>query len=83
MVNEIQFGVDVGGTFTDILVRSERDGSIISAFKVLSTPSSPAEAISHGIEKFFEEFCKKERNPATRYQNSDSTELNEANDKID
>lgn len=55
MANEIQFGVDVGGTFTDILVRRERDGSIISAFKVLSTPSSPAEAIFNGIEKFFEE----------------------------
>lgn len=51
----VQFGIDVGGTFTDILVRDRDSGSILAAFKVPSTPSAPDKAILNGIDKYFSE----------------------------
>lgn len=44
------FGVDTGGTFTDV-VRRDSDG-IISLHKLLSTPSDPSRAIVEGIRFF-------------------------------
>ncbi len=44
------FGVDTGGTFTDV-VRRDSNG-IISLHKLLSTPSDPSRAIVEGIRFF-------------------------------
>lgn len=41
-------GVDVGGTFTDVVVESESDGSL-TLFKLATTPQDPADAIVAGI----------------------------------
>ena len=38
-------GIDVGGTFTDVLALDRVSGKIVSAFKVPSTPSDPAEGV--------------------------------------
>lgn len=43
-------GVDVGGTFTDVIAFNEEDGSIIVA-KTSSTPSQPEIGVINGIEK--------------------------------
>lgn len=58
MNQDIQFGIDVGGTFTDILVRDEASGGILAAFKVPSTPQSPDDAILNGIEKYLDKDSK-------------------------
>jgi len=42
-------GVDTGGTFTDFIYKTE-DGKW-GVYKVLSTPSNPAEAVLEGIKK--------------------------------
>lgn len=46
-------GVDVGGTFTDIIVQSEA-GTL--AFKVPSTPSEPAAGVTAGLEQSIDAF---------------------------
>ncbi|WP_121743255.1 hydantoinase/oxoprolinase family protein [Natronorubrum halophilum] len=43
-------GVDVGGTFTDVIVFDETTHEI-TIDKVLSTPSNPSEGVVHGIEE--------------------------------
>ena len=43
-------GVDIGGTFTDLLLVREADGVIFTA-KVPSTPADPSIAVLDGIEK--------------------------------
>jgi len=43
-----RIGIDVGGTFTDFTLLSERDGRV-SFHKVASTPADPSEAIAAGI----------------------------------
>ena len=43
-------GIDIGGTFTDFVVYSNKDQSL-QRFKILSTPSDPAEAVLHGLTK--------------------------------
>ncbi len=42
-------GVDVGGTFTDLVVVNERTGHV-STLKVPSTPSDPSEAVIHALD---------------------------------
>jgi len=44
-----RIGVDVGGTFTDIIV--QKDG-VLEAFKVPSTPSNPERGVIDGFEQF-------------------------------
>ena len=41
-------GVDTGGTFTDVVV-CDRDGALVYASKVLSTPEDPSEAILNAL----------------------------------
>ena len=41
---QIAIGVDIGGTFTDVILVDERAGSVYSA-KVLTTPERPAQAV--------------------------------------
>lgn len=43
-------GVDIGGTFTDLLMVRENDGAAFTA-KVPSTPADPSVAVLNGIEK--------------------------------
>lgn len=45
---ELQVGVDVGGTFTDVVLHSLRDGRVVAA-KALSTPDAPMEGMLEGI----------------------------------
>lgn len=45
-----RLGVDVGGTFTDLLLINDETGASFTA-KVPSTPSDPSEAVLNGIEK--------------------------------
>ncbi len=49
--NTIALGIDVGGTFTDILAFDRRAGTIAAAFKVPSTPANPAEAAIIGVDR--------------------------------
>ena len=44
----MRMGIDTGGTFTDFV--SIREG-VIEAFKILSTPASPEQAILKGLER--------------------------------
>ena len=50
--NDIALGIDVGGTFTDVLAFDRTSGVIISAFKVPSTPANPAEGAMTGVDRF-------------------------------
>jgi N-methylhydantoinase A len=45
-----RLGVDVGGTFTDLLLIREADGDVYTA-KVPSTPDDPSRAVFDGIDK--------------------------------
>ena len=45
-----RLGVDVGGTFTDVLMFNEENGELFRA-KVPSTPSDPSEAVLNGTDK--------------------------------
>ena len=46
----ICLGIDIGGTFTDFVVYSPVDQSL-QRYKVLSTPSDPAEAVLQGLSR--------------------------------
>jgi len=50
-MKSIIIGVDIGGTFTDFVIR---DGNHISVFKLLSTPENPEKAVLDGLDMFFE-----------------------------
>ena len=50
----IAIGVDIGGTFTDVILVDERAGSIYSA-KVLTTPEQPAQAVLTAIAQVLEQ----------------------------
>jgi N-methylhydantoinase A len=43
-----RLGVDIGGTFTDLVVVDETTGAV-SVGKVLTTPKDPAHGVEHGI----------------------------------
>jgi len=45
----LHVGIDIGGTFTDFVVHDVRL-NLVSTFKVLSTPSDPAQAVITGLE---------------------------------
>ncbi|MGH3274109.1 MAG: hydantoinase/oxoprolinase N-terminal domain-containing protein, partial [Streptosporangiaceae bacterium] len=48
-----RLGVDVGGTFTDVLLVDERAGSTWRA-KTASTPHDQSVGVLHGIDKVCE-----------------------------
>ncbi|HVX77653.1 MAG TPA: hydantoinase/oxoprolinase family protein [Bradyrhizobium sp.] len=50
-VNELLIGIDVGGTFTDAIVFDTREGTLLAAFKIASSPSDPGQAVVAAIEK--------------------------------
>ncbi|CAN5513036.1 hydantoinase/oxoprolinase family protein [soil metagenome] len=45
----MRVGIEVGGTFTDLILLDER-GAIVAATKVLSTPSNPALAVISALD---------------------------------
>ena len=49
---EYKIGIDVGGTFTDFLLTSEKGGSEV--YKVLSTPEDPSIALLNGLSEMAE-----------------------------
>ena len=51
---EIAIGVDIGGTFTDVILVDERIGSLYSA-KVLTTPERPAQAVLAAVAQVLEQ----------------------------
>ncbi|MEM8756103.1 MAG: hydantoinase/oxoprolinase N-terminal domain-containing protein, partial [Pseudomonadota bacterium] len=50
----LRLGVDVGGTFTDLLLLDERNGRTVTA-KVPSTPEDSSKGVLDGIEKICRE----------------------------
>ena len=50
----IAVGVDIGGTFTDVILVDERAGNIFSA-KVLTTPGQPAQAVLTAVAQVLEQ----------------------------
>ena len=46
----VRIGVDIGGTFTDVVLVDDRTGHAVSA-KVLTTPEQPAGAVLDGIAR--------------------------------
>ncbi len=48
-----RIGVDVGGTFTDFVLRDEETGSV-AVHKVPSTPADPSEAVRNGLPALLE-----------------------------
>ena len=51
----LRIGIDIGGTFTDFVVFDPVTQGI-QTFKLLSTPTEPAEAVLHGLQKIFSEY---------------------------
>lgn len=51
---DIGLGIDVGGTFTDVLAFDRSSGAIVSALKVPSTPDNPAQAAMTGVDRYRE-----------------------------
>ncbi len=48
----VALGIDVGGTFTDVLALDLATGAIVTAFKLPSTPENPAIAAVSGVDRF-------------------------------
>src|SRR5215470_850450 len=49
-----RLGVDIGGTFTDLVLMDEATGAI-RVGKVLTTPKDPAHGVEHGIQALLED----------------------------
>ena len=54
MGSDIALGIDVGGTFTDVLALDREGEKLVSAFKVLSRPENLSEGAVLGIDKYRE-----------------------------
>lgn len=48
----IALGIDVGGTFTDVLALDLETGAVTAAFKLPSTPANPAIAAISGVDRY-------------------------------
>jgi len=51
----IRIGIDIGGTFTDFVLYSNKTNNIAS-FKIVSTPDNPSAAVLDGLSKIFENY---------------------------
>ncbi len=47
-------GIDVGGTFTDVIALAPASGQIVATFKVPSTPEDPADAVIDALQRLSE-----------------------------
>jgi N-methylhydantoinase A len=47
--------MDIGGTFTDFVVRDATNGGAVSSGKVLTTPANPADGVLEGLRQFVPE----------------------------
>ena len=50
----VVLGIDVGGTFTDVLAFNPHSGAIVAAYKVPSTGSNPAEGAITGVDRYLQ-----------------------------
>ncbi|MCY4432777.1 MAG: hydantoinase/oxoprolinase family protein, partial [bacterium] len=50
----VALGIDIGGTFTDVVLIDRTDGSICTA-KVLTTPGDPATGVLAGIAELLDD----------------------------
>jgi N-methylhydantoinase A len=50
----LRIGIDIGGTFTDFVIYDPSAGTL-RTFKLLSTPTNPAEAVLQGLERIQQE----------------------------
>ncbi|MFT5172903.1 MAG: N-methylhydantoinase A [Gammaproteobacteria bacterium] len=50
----VVLGIDVGGTFTDVLAFDPHNGAIVAAYKVPSTASNPAEGAITGVDRYLQ-----------------------------
>lgn len=48
--SEFLIGVDIGGTFTDIVAVDQKNGKQFNG-KVLTTPQNPSEAVLNGVKE--------------------------------
>ena len=55
IVKKIAIGIDIGGTFTDIMIQNKDSGEIIKQYKVSTTPKNPEEAINSFTDRFIDE----------------------------
>ena len=46
----LRIGVDIGGTFTDVVMLDPRSGRLVNE-KVLTTPDDPAEGVLNGVQR--------------------------------
>ena len=51
----VRIGLDVGGTFTDIVMIDPRNG-LKASKKVRSTPTDPSDAILNGVKSMLDEY---------------------------
>ena len=51
--NEFTIGVDIGGTFTDIVAVNQKNGIQFNE-KVLTTPKDPSKAVLTGVKSIIE-----------------------------
>ena len=49
--NRRLIGIDVGGTFTDAVVLDAGGGGVLQAFKLLSTPANPGDAVITALQR--------------------------------
>jgi N-methylhydantoinase A len=50
-IRQYIIGIDVGGTFTDAVVLDARDGTLLAAFKLPSTPDDPGRAVIEAVDR--------------------------------
>jgi N-methylhydantoinase A len=53
MADQFRVGVDIGGTFTDLVMINSTTGRLFNE-KVLTTPDDPSECVLHGVGKILE-----------------------------
>lgn len=51
---EIVLGIDVGGTFTDVIAFDKGQGRVVATLKVPSTPSAPQKGAISGVDRFLQ-----------------------------
>ncbi|MBK5112720.1 MAG: hydantoinase/oxoprolinase family protein [Candidatus Heimdallarchaeota archaeon] len=51
IVSKISIGIDIGGTFTDIIIQDKESGKIYNQVKVSTTPKKPEDAIIISLQE--------------------------------